>query len=44
MSYLGDLGVNLENVEVLVPLEIVQAVGVGEITREGFINGWRAIG
>lgn len=44
MSYLADLGVNLENVEVLVPLEIVQAPVVGEMTKQGFVDGWKALG
>ena len=43
MNYLQDLGVNLENAEILIPLEIVQAPTVGEITKEGFIEGWKNI-
>ncbi|KAI6245598.1 Defective in cullin neddylation protein 1 [Erysiphe necator] len=42
MRYLQDLGVNLETAEIFIPLEIVQAPGLGEITRIGFINGWSA--
>ncbi|KHJ35211.1 putative defective in cullin neddylation protein 1 [Erysiphe necator] len=44
MRYLQDLGVNLETAEIFIPLEIVQAPGLGEITRIGFINGWSAVG
>ena len=44
MAYLTDLGVNLESAEILVPLEIVQAPWFGEIGKEGFVEGWRAIG
>ncbi|KAL3423367.1 hypothetical protein PVAG01_05114 [Phlyctema vagabunda] len=44
MRYLGDLEVNLENIEVLVPLEIVQAPVVGEMSRQGFVDGWKALG
>jgi len=44
MQYLVDLGVNLENSEILVPLEIIQAPALGEITQDGFVNGWRAVG
>ncbi|CAH0004088.1 unnamed protein product [Clonostachys byssicola] len=43
MSYLGQkLGVSLENAELFVVLELVQAPSVGEITRAGFIEGWKA--
>ena len=42
MSYLQDkLKVSLENAELFVVLEIVQAPSVGEITRAGFVDGWR---
>jgi DCN1-like protein 1/2 len=44
MKYLTDLGVNLENAEILVVLEIVQAPALGEITKDGFVDGWKAIG
>lgn len=44
MQYLQDLGVNLETAEIFVPLEIVQAPGLGEIARSGFVNGWSTIG
>jgi len=44
MKYLTDLGVNLENAEILVVLEIVQALALGEITKDGFVDGWKAIG
>ncbi|RKF73702.1 Defective in cullin neddylation protein 1 [Golovinomyces cichoracearum] len=44
MKYLQDLGVNLETAEIFVPLEIVQAPGLGEITKSGFVNGWSAVG
>ena len=43
MSYLGEkLNVSLENAELLVVLELVQAPSVGEITRSGFVEGWKA--
>jgi len=42
MSYLQDkLKVSLENAELFVVLEIVQAPSVGEITRAGFVDGWK---
>lgn len=44
MSYLTDLGVDLENASSLIPLEIIQAPSLGELTREGFIKGWKAVG
>lgn len=44
MSYLQDkLKVSLENAELFVVLEIVQAPSVGEITRAGFVNGWKEL-
>lgn len=44
MAYLGDLGVNIENAELLVVMELLQAPSVGEITRKGFVDGWKASG
>jgi DCN1-like protein 1/2 len=43
MKYLGDLNVNMESAEFLIPLEIVQAPALGEITKDGFIDGWKKI-
>ncbi|KAF1924153.1 DUF298-domain-containing protein [Didymella exigua CBS 183.55] len=40
MKYLQDLKINLEGIDSLAALEIVQAPTMGEITREGFVNGW----
>lgn len=43
MSYLDSkLKVNLENAELFIALEIVQAPNVGEISRRGFVEGWKA--
>ncbi|KAF7549635.1 hypothetical protein G7046_g8279 [Stylonectria norvegica] len=45
MQYLGKkLKVSLENAELFVPLELVQAPNVGEITKKGFVDGWKAAG
>jgi DCN1-like protein 1/2 len=44
MKYLQALGVSLENAEMLVPLEIVQAPAMGEISKDGFVDGWKTIG
>jgi hypothetical protein len=43
MNYLEALGVNLENASMLVPMEIVQAPTVGELSKEGFVDGWKAV-
>jgi DCN1-like protein 1/2 len=43
MKYLGDLEVDLETAQYLIPLEIVQAPAFGEITKQGFIDGWKAL-
>ncbi len=44
MRYLQDLGLDLENAEILVPLEIVQAPALAEMSKEGFVEGWKALG
>ncbi|CAG7556236.1 unnamed protein product [Fusarium equiseti] len=45
MSYLDDkLKVNMENAELLVALELVQAPAVGVITRKGYVDGWKVAG
>ena len=44
MAYLADLGVDMENAEMFVALELVQAPSFGEITRTGFVEGWKAAG
>ncbi|ROW12834.1 hypothetical protein VMCG_00214 [Cytospora schulzeri] len=40
-EYLESLGVNMENAELFVLMELIQAPGIGEITRQGFIDGWK---
>lgn len=45
MSYLSNhLGISLENAELFVALELLQAPSVGEITRKGFVDGWKVTG
>lgn len=45
MKYLmSDLKLNIENAEMLIPLEIIQAPSIGEMTKEAFVNGWKATG
>lgn len=43
IKYLGDLGVNLDEVAVLAILTELAAPTMGELTREGFINGWKSL-
>ncbi|KAI1032706.1 hypothetical protein LB504_006627 [Fusarium proliferatum] len=45
MSYLTEkLQVNIENAELLVALELLQAPSVGVITRKGYVDGWKVTG
>lgn len=45
MRYLSnDLKINLENAELFVAAELVQAPSIGEITRRGFLDGWKRTG
>ncbi len=41
MRYLGDLGVSLDEVVVLAVLTELSAPTMGELTREGFVSGWK---
>ncbi|SPO03061.1 related to SCRO protein [Cephalotrichum gorgonifer] len=42
MAYLGkELKVNLEDASLFVALEMFQAPSIGEITRAGFVEGWK---
>ena len=43
IKYLGDLGVNLDEVAVLAILTELSAPTMGELTREGFVNGWKSL-
>jgi DCN1-like protein 1/2 len=43
MGYLGDLKVELEDIGMLAVSEIVQCPTMGEITREGFTDGWSSL-
>lgn len=42
IEYLESLNVNLENAEMFVVMELLRAPAVGEITRQGFVDGWAA--
>lgn len=45
MDYLGtDMGLNIEDASIFVALELLQAPSVGEITRKGYVEGWKAAG
>ncbi|CAM1509856.1 Fc.00g001910.m01.CDS01 [Cosmosporella sp. VM-42] len=45
MAYLSKkLKISLENAELFVVMELVQAPNVGEITRKGFVDGWKVSG
>ncbi|KAK2604465.1 hypothetical protein N8I77_007394 [Diaporthe amygdali] len=41
-EYLEALGVNMEDAEQFVVMELVQSPSIGEITRNGFVSGWAA--
>lgn len=41
-EYLETLGVNMENAEQFVVMELIQSPSIGEISRNGFVNGWSA--
>ena len=42
IKYLGDLGVNLDEVAVLALLTELNAPTMGELSREGFVSGWKS--
>jgi DCN1-like protein 1/2 len=43
MDYLSNkLGISLENAELFVVQELLQAPSVGEITRKGYVEGWKS--
>lgn len=44
MDYFGKLDVDVEGLEVLVISEVIQAPTMGEMSREGFVNGWSNAG
>lgn len=44
MAYLVELDVNLEDASSLIPLEIVQAPALGEMSKDGFVKGWKVAG
>lgn len=42
IEYLQSLDVDLETAELFVVMELVKAPAVGEINRQGFVEGWKA--
>ena len=45
MKYFSqELNADLENAELLVAFEILRVQTVGEVTRSGYVQGWRATG
>ncbi|KAF2011464.1 DUF298-domain-containing protein [Aaosphaeria arxii CBS 175.79] len=43
MKYLGDIDVSVEGLDFLVVSEIIQAPSMGEMSRQGFVDGWAAL-
>lgn len=43
MQYMEKLGVNVEELDVLVALEVIKAPTMGEMEREKFVDGWAAV-
>jgi len=43
MKFLPAIGVGLEEETVLVLAEALKAPTMGEFTREGFVEGWKAL-
>lgn len=45
MKYLkDDLKINIEDAELFVALELLQAPSIGEISRKGYVEGWKIRG
>jgi hypothetical protein len=43
MKYIEKLGVDPEGLDVLALLDTIQAPTLGEMSREGFVDGWLAV-
>jgi DCN1-like protein 1/2 len=39
-QYFKDIGVNLEDVSCFLAFAIVNCMSIGEISKEGFVDGW----
>lgn len=46
MRYLVEVGIDLEKEEAsfLIPLEIIQAPSLGEMSKDNFVKGWKTAG
>lgn len=45
MGYFSnELNISLENAELFLVLDLIQAPSVGEITRSGYVDGWKTTG
>ena len=44
MRYFDDLKINMESAELLIPLEVCQVQQIGEMHKDGFVEGWKAVG
>lgn len=44
MKYFNDINVDVAAVDILIASEIIQSSSLGEMTREGFVNGWSSLG
>lgn len=42
MKYLEAIGCNLEDASVFVAIETLHAENIGELKKDGFVNGWIA--
>ncbi|KAF2438333.1 DUF298-domain-containing protein [Karstenula rhodostoma CBS 690.94] len=43
MGYFEKLGVDLEGMDALAVMEVIQAPTMGEMSREGFVEGWSSL-
>ncbi|KAK9791871.1 putative Cullin binding-domain-containing protein [Seiridium cardinale] len=44
MQYLEQLGVGLDDASMFYALQLVKAQNIGELTKEGFVKGWKEAG
>ncbi|KAI1423526.1 Cullin binding-domain-containing protein [Xylaria sp. FL1777] len=44
MGYLQSIGVGLEDASLFLAVELLQAPSIGEISRAGFVSGWKEAG
>jgi DCN1-like protein 1/2 len=44
MQYLEQLDVGIDDASMFLALQVLQAENIGELTKEGFVKGWREAG